>query len=424
MWGRGQGGVRVRKPQECCQHVAGCVQVLSDGRIMEFEAPHLLLQRGSGMLYDMVQQTGKTEADFLASIAADAYASRRRDNSHRSSGIESLVDPERFVDANHSAAHKTNRASEKAAVFDDVNLNAPLALAESFHSLLRCETREDDDDSSDDTGAGSGGVLGGNVPGDSSRDAAEPREASQQNVGDEASPPEEDPVVLVHAPIQLSSPPDLPDKSQNPLDRSAPTDTSFDDDVFAEDPSVKTAAVRSNFLPVASLAGRKTMEEKKKEVIGEEGQRSRSDFSPHVESGAGAGADSSWSDADNTTSGFVTQLDTPLSEGDPLLDEGSNANNASPALDEPGDDKTALLSNAETGQFPDNADGEPRLGKGEMEKLLGDAKREGSAFAAAAVPGDGTGEELTTDKDVEDSSELDVLIVSSSASDMASSVHS
>lgn len=72
--------------------MAGCVQVLSDGRITEFEAPHLLLQRGIGTFHDMVQQTGKIEADALAGIALDAYARRRHDNSSRSSAAESPAD--------------------------------------------------------------------------------------------------------------------------------------------------------------------------------------------------------------------------------------------------------------------------------------------------------------------------------------------
>ena len=72
------------------------VMVLSDGCITEFDAPHVLLRRGSGMFYDMVQHTGKGEAKLLASMAEDSFTSRRHVNSH--CGTESLEDPDRVLD--------------------------------------------------------------------------------------------------------------------------------------------------------------------------------------------------------------------------------------------------------------------------------------------------------------------------------------
>ena len=57
------------------------IMVLSEGRIVDFEAPHLLLQRGSGVFYDMVQNTGKAMAELLARKAEDAFTRRPRGDS-------------------------------------------------------------------------------------------------------------------------------------------------------------------------------------------------------------------------------------------------------------------------------------------------------------------------------------------------------
>ena len=57
------------------------IMVLSEGRIVDFEAPHLLLQRGSGVFYDMVQNTGKAMAELLARKAEDAFTRRPRADS-------------------------------------------------------------------------------------------------------------------------------------------------------------------------------------------------------------------------------------------------------------------------------------------------------------------------------------------------------
>ena len=50
--------------------------MLEAGEIAEFEEPHLLLKAGSGMFYNIVQQTGPGEADRLTEAARLAYVSR------------------------------------------------------------------------------------------------------------------------------------------------------------------------------------------------------------------------------------------------------------------------------------------------------------------------------------------------------------
>ncbi|XP_067669590.1 ATP-binding cassette sub-family C member 4-like isoform X2 [Haliotis asinina] len=52
------------------------VLVLDEGKIIDFDEPHLLLEKGEGHFYQMVQQTGKTEAEHLADIALTTFEER------------------------------------------------------------------------------------------------------------------------------------------------------------------------------------------------------------------------------------------------------------------------------------------------------------------------------------------------------------
>jgi len=45
-------------------------------RTQEFDHPHVLLQKDTGYLKSMVQETGKAMAEVLASIAHDCYQNR------------------------------------------------------------------------------------------------------------------------------------------------------------------------------------------------------------------------------------------------------------------------------------------------------------------------------------------------------------
>lgn len=47
--------------------------MLDDGKVIEFDAPYLLLQKPGGFLYKLVEQTGKAEALHLMEIAKAAY---------------------------------------------------------------------------------------------------------------------------------------------------------------------------------------------------------------------------------------------------------------------------------------------------------------------------------------------------------------
>ncbi|KAM3966828.1 LOW QUALITY PROTEIN: putative multidrug resistance-associated protein lethal(2)03659 [Aphomia sociella] len=53
------------------------VLVMDAGQMVEFDHPHLLLQRAGGMLRGMVDQTGRTMADTLARIAEQAYKKKQ-----------------------------------------------------------------------------------------------------------------------------------------------------------------------------------------------------------------------------------------------------------------------------------------------------------------------------------------------------------
>ncbi|XP_056122936.1 multidrug resistance-associated protein 4 [Rhinichthys klamathensis goyatoka] len=52
------------------------ILVLDAGRIHEYDAPHVLLQNQNGILFKMVQQTGKAEASSLLQTAKQAYMNR------------------------------------------------------------------------------------------------------------------------------------------------------------------------------------------------------------------------------------------------------------------------------------------------------------------------------------------------------------
>ena len=49
------------------------LQVLDEGKVIEFEPPYILLQRSNSFLYKLVEQTGKAEALHLLEIAKAAY---------------------------------------------------------------------------------------------------------------------------------------------------------------------------------------------------------------------------------------------------------------------------------------------------------------------------------------------------------------
>ncbi|XP_076453870.1 ATP-binding cassette sub-family C member 4-like isoform X2 [Babylonia areolata] len=225
------------------------VLVLSEGRIVEFDAPHRLLQDTSGMFHSMVRQTGKAEAENLASIAAHAYSSRLPKTDSGSSGFESSVEGQACKGYGHTLPdaadieerNSAERAGERAGVSGertsvsgertgvsgertgvsgestgvtgertgvtgertgvtgvmtgvtgertgvsgertgvsgertgmpiilsslyDMNLVAPMAVAESFHSLLGCESEDED----------GGGGYGNNKIRDHNRDRSSRR---------------------------------------------------------------------------------------------------------------------------------------------------------------------------------------------------------------------------------------------------------
>lgn len=63
------------------------VLVMGGGTLLEFDHPHVLLQNKDGVLYSMVEQTGRVSAEALHSIAANAY--RRARESETSPPLES-----------------------------------------------------------------------------------------------------------------------------------------------------------------------------------------------------------------------------------------------------------------------------------------------------------------------------------------------
>ena len=54
------------------------MQVLSDGKIQEYDEPYTLLQNDGSAFYQMVEQTGKAETERLLDIAREAYLIRNQ----------------------------------------------------------------------------------------------------------------------------------------------------------------------------------------------------------------------------------------------------------------------------------------------------------------------------------------------------------
>ena len=50
--------------------VTVCVQVLSSGKVIEFDTPYNLLQKHHSIFHSMVKKTGPTESERLKEIAA------------------------------------------------------------------------------------------------------------------------------------------------------------------------------------------------------------------------------------------------------------------------------------------------------------------------------------------------------------------
>ncbi|XP_076435453.1 ATP-binding cassette sub-family C member 4-like isoform X2 [Babylonia areolata] len=348
------------------------VMVLSEGQIMEFEAPHLLLQRGSGLLYDMVQQTGKADAEYLAGIAAEAYRQQRGEESRRSSGLESPVDTDLSYNAN---TKKARRLSKKSSIFDDMDLSPPIAVAESFHSLLGGGGGEDyEDDEEEESGDNDDEKL--NDPG-LSWDPARTGENLPDSKHPVSAPVVEESIMVSHAPNQILPAPRAPEPSQNPLNRSTLTDTSLDDDVFAEDPAAQTAVTavpRSNFQPAANMTGPE--EGGGEEEEGGQGEEEDDDNKgplPRVESGIGTDLNGSSSDVGEVPSG----VDTPQ-----LLDTRDSERGLHPeALTVPGSADVADDDDDDEGVT--NSEADPLLGSRvepcvqgpEKAALLGEADR-------------------------------------------------
>ena len=56
------------------------LQVLQEGKIVEFDEPYILLQDESSLLFKMIEQTGKEESEHLLTIAQEAYFIRNQPN--------------------------------------------------------------------------------------------------------------------------------------------------------------------------------------------------------------------------------------------------------------------------------------------------------------------------------------------------------
>ena len=59
-------------------------KVLDNGRLKEFEEPHLLLQNRFSYFYRLVEQTGSITAAQLAQAARQAFLQRHRPQTHQS----------------------------------------------------------------------------------------------------------------------------------------------------------------------------------------------------------------------------------------------------------------------------------------------------------------------------------------------------
>lgn len=64
-------------------------QVLSDGRIMEFDEPHQLIENHESYFHRMVQDTGRTEAQILKTMARGKYLDAISSDSPTTTGIQS-----------------------------------------------------------------------------------------------------------------------------------------------------------------------------------------------------------------------------------------------------------------------------------------------------------------------------------------------
>jgi len=66
------------------------VLVLDAGRVIEFDEPHLLLQKENGLFASMVKMTGKGMANNLREMAQIAYDNRRNESPYNKLQIEDL----------------------------------------------------------------------------------------------------------------------------------------------------------------------------------------------------------------------------------------------------------------------------------------------------------------------------------------------
>ncbi|KAK7478989.1 hypothetical protein BaRGS_00029750 [Batillaria attramentaria] len=273
------------------------VMVLSEGKIVEFEPPHLLLERKSGMFCDMVQQVGKTDAELLATIAAEAYNSRYNagKNSNRSSGIESDKGGEGSDGEPHAVKAK------KPVIVDDFDLQAPIAVAESFHSLLRHTSGDEDDE----------------------------EEAADDESKDDQNTPllSHDMKLKTDAGLKSAEAtvPSVPGNGhQKDIQTSEVKDTSFEDDVFEDDAldENESAAVS---VPVDDMQNSDHLQPKgaEEDKNGDASSRGEDQFNPSLlprdESGIGTDVNGSSSDAEENSAGLVSPLDTPASEKDNLF---------------------------------------------------------------------------------------------------------
>ena len=58
--------------------------MLDNGRLKEFEEPHLLLQNKYSYFYKLVEQTGSISAAQLVEVARKAYEQRHKPQTHES----------------------------------------------------------------------------------------------------------------------------------------------------------------------------------------------------------------------------------------------------------------------------------------------------------------------------------------------------
>ena len=61
------------KPLQIKRMYIHVLQVLSEGKIVEYDEPHYLLQKEEGIFYEMVAQTGPEEQSNLIQMAEDCH---------------------------------------------------------------------------------------------------------------------------------------------------------------------------------------------------------------------------------------------------------------------------------------------------------------------------------------------------------------